>query len=266
MDNDHVKYLKKRYRESPSAEKKVKFSDLHDKLSSQFPSASWNYRAVSETIKAAFPHSVSKVHGKAHHRYIHGIDINTDSSGSQEKEELQEYVKVLEQRIAELEGVQSTVFTPEVVDSQVQQMLNPSRIVYHGPDTLQHFQSFCIDEVLSEIRTHTPDVLRLFQLIGKSDRHDDPESARVSQIMLMSSMVTLLKCRSIKVLGVQLLLTFMLIARATSKQVEENSKHDDYTTCITWVYISGYNSLKSHGSLCLIHDCVEVSQTAHTRS
>ena len=99
-------------------------------------------------------------------------------------------------------------------------MLNPSRMVYHGPDTLEHFHSFSVDEVLSEVRTHAPDVLRLFQLIGKSDRHDDPESARVSQITLMSSMVTLMKCRSVKVLGVQLLLTFMLIARATSKQVE----------------------------------------------
>ena len=120
MDNDHVKYLKKQYLESPSAEK-VKFSDLHDKFSSQFPSTSWNYCAVSETIKAAFPHSVSKVHGKARHRYIHGIDVNTDSSGSQE-EELQEYV-FLEQHTAELEGVQSTAFTPEAVDSQVQQKL-----------------------------------------------------------------------------------------------------------------------------------------------
>ena len=92
--------------------------------------------------------------------------------------------------------------------------------MYHGPDTLQHFQSFSIDEVLREIRTHAPDVLHLFQVIGKPDRHDDPEVARVSQIMLVSSMATLLKCRSIKVLGAQLLLTFMLIARATSKQVK----------------------------------------------
>ena len=116
MDTDHVKHLKKRYRESPSAEKKVKFLEIHDELTSIFPSASWNYRAVSETIQAAFPHSVSKVHGKARHRYIHGIDVNTPGRASRdslEKEELQEYVKVLEQRIAELEEVQSTAFTPK---------------------------------------------------------------------------------------------------------------------------------------------------------
>ena len=54
--------------------------------------------------------------------------------------------------------------------------------MYHGPDTLQHFQSFSLDEVLCEIRTHAPEVLRLLQLIGKPDRHDDSEAARVSQI------------------------------------------------------------------------------------
>ena len=99
MDTEEVKYLKKRYRESPSAEKKVKFSDIHNELQSQFPTVSWNYRTVSETIQTAFPHSQSKAHGKAHHRYIHRIDVNTSdvsSSDSMEKEELLAYVKVLE--------------------------------------------------------------------------------------------------------------------------------------------------------------------------
>ena len=64
-----------------------------------------------ETIQAAFPNSVSKVHWKAHHRYIHSIDVNTPAAGSSNslEKELQEYVKVLEQHIAELEGVQSSV-------------------------------------------------------------------------------------------------------------------------------------------------------------
>ena len=82
------------YHESLSAEKKVKFSDLQNDLMSQFPNTSWNYRAVSETVQAAFPQSVSKMHGKAHHRYIHGIDVNkpsTSSADSLEKEELQAY-------------------------------------------------------------------------------------------------------------------------------------------------------------------------------
>ena len=169
MDTDQVKYLKKWYCESPSAEKRVKFSDIHNELLSQFLNVSWNYRAVSETIQAAFPHSVSKIQGKAHHRYIHGIDINkpdTSSSDSLENEELLAYVKVLEERIAELEQAQSTAFLPNVVDSQVQRVLNPYHTVYHGPDTLQHFQRFSVDEVPREIHTHAPDVLRLFQLMA----------------------------------------------------------------------------------------------------
>ena len=37
---EKIVYLKKRYRETSSAEKKVKFSDIHDDLTTQFPSVS----------------------------------------------------------------------------------------------------------------------------------------------------------------------------------------------------------------------------------
>ena len=81
MDTDQVKYLKKRYRDSL----KVK---LHNELQSQFATVSWNYRAVSESIQTAFPHSVSKTHRKVHHRYIHVNIPGASSSDSMEKEEL----------------------------------------------------------------------------------------------------------------------------------------------------------------------------------
>ena len=52
MESEKVEYLRKRFRESPSSEKKIKFSDIKDDLISQFPSASWNARIVSETVRA----------------------------------------------------------------------------------------------------------------------------------------------------------------------------------------------------------------------
>ena len=234
MESDKVTYLR-RYRESPSAEKKVKFSDIEDDLTSQFPSTSWNSRIVSETVRAAFPLSESKQHGKSHHRYIHGIEISvsdpTDLTATitflkeslemekMKNEQLQLPGKHLEQHITELKDLQSTAFWPDVIDSQIHQAMNPTHSVYHGPDTLDHFHSFSVDGVISELRSHAPDVFRLFSLIGKTDGHDDSDIATVTQLKAISSLVSLLKCRSVKVLGVQLLLTFMLIARATSKQV-----------------------------------------------
>ena len=56
METEKVEYLKKRFRECPSAEKKIKFSDIQDDLVSRFPSTSWNARIVAETVRAAFPH------------------------------------------------------------------------------------------------------------------------------------------------------------------------------------------------------------------
>ena len=98
-------------------------------------------------------------------------------------------------------------------------MMNSARSAYHGPDTVDHFNSFSIDYVISELHTHAPDVFRLFNMIGNVDHREDADNTKIAQLRSVSSLLNLLKCRSVKVLGVQLLLTFMLIARATNKQV-----------------------------------------------
>lgn len=68
---------------------------------------------------------------------------------------------------------------------------------------------------------------RLVNVIGGSDQLADSDITQVTQLRSVLSLLTLLKCRSVKVLGVQLLITFMLITRATSRQVSKyNSKHN----------------------------------------
>ena len=95
----------------------------------------------------------------------------------------------------------------------------------HGPNTVNHFEEFSIDVVIAELKRNAPDVHKLFSILGQTNRHDDGDDLkRLSQLRVMTSMTTLLKCRSVKVLGVQLLIVFMLIARSTSKQV----KHSHY--------------------------------------
>ena len=98
-------------------------------------------------------------------------------------------------------------------------MMNSARSAYHGPDTVDHFNSFTIDRVISELNTHAPDVFRLFNLIGNVDHHEDANNTKIAQLQSISSLLNLFECRSVKVLGVQLLLTFILIARATNNQV-----------------------------------------------
>ena len=107
-----------------------------------------------------------------------------------------------------------------MLDTQMSQLLQADLSVNHGPNTVNHFEEFSIDVVLAELRRNAPDVYKLFSIMGQTNQHNDEDNlARLSQLRVMTSMTTLLKCRSVKVLGVQLLIAFMLIARSTSKQV-----------------------------------------------
>ena len=80
--------------------------------------------------------------------------------------------------------------------------------------TVEHLEHFSIDGVISEFKQHAPYLHEVFQSLGKSS-DDDPNR----EIKIITSLCTLIKSRSKKVLGLQLLISFMLLARSTSKQV-----------------------------------------------
>ena len=63
-------------------------------------------------------------------------------------------------------------------------------------------------------------VLSLLSALARVNRHDEEQdTARLSQVQVVTALCTPLKGRSTKVLGIQLFITFTLVARATSKQV-----------------------------------------------
>ena len=85
--------------------------------------------------------------------------------------------------------------------------------VYHGPNTVENFHNFSIESVISELQNHAPDVFQLVQLLGKmSDQENEGHT-----VQDLRPLTALLKNRSVQLLGVQLLLTFTLIARATDR-------------------------------------------------
>ena len=43
--------------------------------------------------------------------------------------------------------------------------------VFHGPDTVEHFEAFSIDSVMSELRAGMPDIYCLFATLGKTERN-----------------------------------------------------------------------------------------------
>ena len=188
----------------------------------QFSSTSYSAQKVSQAVAQAFPQAISKRHGKKQHEFLFGIDVRPKDESKQpsvhalvtENRELKIRVQELEVRIAELEK------SMEELDVQMHKALHTSNATFQGPNSIEHFESFSVDQVCHELNKYAPDVLSLFSTLARVDRHDeDEDSSRLSQLRAVTALCTLLKGRSTKVLGVQLLITFMLVARATSKQV-----------------------------------------------
>ena len=119
----------------------------------------------------------------------------------------------------ESEQTQASSISPSLLENHMQATMNPSSRVYSGPNSVQRFQVFSIDSVIAELKTHAPDLYKLIVALG-STRTVEGEVASLSELRAATSMCILSRNRLMRVLGVQLLLTYMLIARATSKQVQ----------------------------------------------
>ena len=132
--------------------------------------------------------------------------------------ELENQVEKLQRRVAELAHTHETQFSLATLQSQMLAVLRPEHQVYHGPNTIENFQTFSIETVVSELQCHAPDA---FQLLKSLSDQKDEESVTLHNLRIVTALVAILKNRSVRLLGVQLLLTFTLIARATSKQVQK---------------------------------------------
>ena len=68
MEDKETQWLRKHYNPAPTdgpAAKKIKFGDIHQRLSSEFPNGNFNATCVSDAIKSSFPHTLSKAEGTA---------------------------------------------------------------------------------------------------------------------------------------------------------------------------------------------------------
>ena len=205
--------------------KRMKFSDIVDNATSTLQ-PTINPCTLSHAIKHQFPNTVSKKTGKNRHTYIYGLETSQQSGQSLQavltrNEVLQRQVKELELKVAELEQKCSL---GQTLDEQMQRLIDPMMISYHGPNTVDNFANFSLDAVMAELRTNAPDVVELLSHLARCERFEegitDSNQEHIATLRSTTALCTLLKGRSIKVLGLQLLLSFMLIARATSKQVK----------------------------------------------
>ena len=132
----------------------------------------------------------------------------------------------LQQRVAELQGKVTSLqqsslsHTAASLEQQATGLVSSSCLMY-GPDTIQHLNSFSLKGILIDVVRQAPDLLQLFRVLSRSSRNVHNDSLSVEEIKSLVSLCILLNARTNRASGIQLLISIMLIARSTSKQVWE---------------------------------------------
>ena len=144
-------------------------------------------------------------------------------------------VKELEGRVKELEQQPQGAISLPLLSQQLDSLIHCGTHVMDGPDTPSHFEAFSLTLVMDEIESFAPEVFHLFMNLGNSGRYGQTQITNVKEKVAMS-LCTLLNSRTNRAKGVQLMISLMLIARATSKQVGTTEKlltlYIDCTTTI----------------------------------
>lgn len=170
MENEEQTWLKRYYHLAPSdgpAAKRTKFSSIQEQLTSAFPNKSFNSTNVSSLIKSTFPHTLSKPVGKSRQRYIFGLEQVSESEDSLvEKQQLLEKIQILEERVEQLE-IEKSLSSSSQLSCEFLSLLKPEHAVYHGPDSIIHFQSFDMDTVVAEMVQFAPNLYGLLKSMGQ---------------------------------------------------------------------------------------------------
>ena len=100
-------------------------------------------------------------------------------------------------------------------------MVAQSVVCQRGPDTLLRLDEISFDSIIDEFQSYTQELYHLFLQLGDSKRHQLPQQSAltVQEIKTVTSMCTIFNARSQRFKGLQLLISMMLIARGTGKQV-----------------------------------------------
>ena len=90
-----------------------------------------------------------------------------------------------------------------------------------GLDSLEHLNSFSLDDVICDVQQLAPNLYTLFCDLGYMNRNARDEMLTThEEIKALTSLCVLANARSQRIKGVQLFMNIMLIARAVNKQVQ----------------------------------------------
>ena len=97
--------------------------------------------------------------------------------------------------------------------------------------------------VISELQSDCPELYKLVQQLGSTQRNARDGARPDEELKAVMALCTLLKARSARTKGLQLMVSLMLVARATGRQVGI-------------LYIHMYNTLCIPVQACCIYTCM----------
>ena len=170
-------------------------------------------------LKLAFPLSQSKRLSRSgvKQTYALGVEVMEAASSqpnSGDRDQLVRRIHELEERLQRYEDFGHLLH-------EADNMVAQSVICQRGPDTLLRLDEISFDGIIDEFQSYTPELYHLFLQLGDSKRHQLPQQSAltVQEIKTVTSMCTIFNARSQRFKGLQLLISMMLIARGTGKQV-----------------------------------------------
>ena len=129
---------------------------------------------------------------------------------------LHQEIALLQARVRELERT-----TPVSLGQQADLLVSKNNtLTACGLDSYEHFHDFSIDGMIDKLREQVPDIYAFFMHLGDVERNVSPgEVSSTQELKAVSSLCTLLNSHVNRVKGMQLLISMMLIARSTGRQV-----------------------------------------------
>ena len=215
--------------------KQMKFSEVSVELHTRFPEQTYSAYEVSRLIREAFPHTESKACGKSRQKHILGLEripsAPSDSSFTESQCSTSEPVshttghtssysdllienQQLKARIRELERTSATSLC-----CQADRVISHKSALTHGPNSFDSFHEFNFKAIVAELQSHAPDLYHLYMILGDTTRNQEKEEVTMEEVKAVASMCSLINARSARMKGLQLLVSMMLVARATSRQV-----------------------------------------------
>ena len=138
-----------------------------------------------------------------------------------------------------LKSVQSAADYKQTLFSEIYSAVLSRHLLLRGPDTIDRFIGFSMSSVIAELKATCPEVYSLVQQLGSTQRYATDGDVPDEQLKGVMAVCTLLNARSARVKGLQLMISLMLVARASGKQVS-TCMHVYYVPRCTCICISSF--------------------------